>query len=494
VRRFIRFLGRVVLGTLACAVAVVLVVLVIHGMQLYRLHRLKQTTTADYVFQSAPYFVLSNARVIDGSGGPALEAQNIVVRNGVITWTGPAAGMPPQPGARIVDSAGTTIIPGLVMMHEHLFTSAPGMSPQLSQQSTAFPLLYLASGVTTARTAGSVDPEADLRIKQRIDDGTLAGPELFLTAPYLEGQPALFPQMRALTGPEDAKQMVDKYSAEGFTSFKAYADITPEELQAAIAEAHARSARITGHLCSITFTQAAQMGIDNLEHGLLVDTEFYSGKKPNQCPPIGPYLSEYRDKLDVTSPEVLGVMNLLISHHVALTSTLAVFEGEMTGALEPWYAEQDKHALTWQSLLFSRMIERASRAHHAGALMKKAEQFEHEFVARGGTLLAGADPTGDGSTLAGFADLREIEMLVDAGFTPPQAIQIATQSGANFLGIAGRAGTIAVGKQANLVVIAGNPAQNIADIRKVRAVYKRGIGYDSAKMVHAVDGVVGLSD
>jgi hypothetical protein len=125
-------------------------------------------------------------------------------------------------------------------------------------------------------------------------------------------------------------------------------------------------------------------------------------------------------------------------------------------------------------------------------LFKKEMQFEYEFAKAGGLLLAGPDPTGIGGTLPGFGDQREVELLVEAGFTPLEAIHIATENGAQYLGRADRIGTIALGKNADLVVIKGDPSRNIADIENVEIVFKDGIGYDSAKLIDSVQGQVGM--
>ena len=151
------------------------------------------------------------------------------------------------------------------------------------------------------------------------------------------------------------------------------------------------------------------MGIDNLEHGLLVDTEFYSGKKPDVCPPIGAYLREYRDKLDVASPEVVAVIDDLIAHHVALTSTLAVFEGELGGRIPTWYQEREKSALTWQSWQFARMQQRAAAKFHAAILISKAEQFEYSFARRARVSRCGVRDRSDPST--GDVDDRDAHLL-----------------------------------------------------------------------------------
>jgi Amidohydrolase family len=125
------------------------------------------------------------------------------------------------------------------------------------------------------------------------------------------------------------------------------------------------------------------------------------------------------------------------------------------------------------------------------SLLLKEMQFERQFVQAGGMLLAGVDPTGNGGNLAGFGDQRELELLVEAGFTPLEALHIATENGARFLGEADRIGTIAPGKQADLALVKGNPAANINEIENVEYVFKHGVGYDSAKLIASVRGAVG---
>jgi imidazolonepropionase-like amidohydrolase len=125
-------------------------------------------------------------------------------------------------------------------------------------------------------------------------------------------------------------------------------------------------------------------------------------------------------------------------------------------------------------------------------LLKKEMEFEYAFAKAGGTLLAGCDPTGIGGTLPGYGDQREVELLVEAGFTPVEAIRIQTEYGAKFMGVGDHIGTIAPGKQADLVVVHGDPSKNIADIEKVETVFKDGVGYDSAKLLDSVRSLVGL--
>src|SRR5262249_3085620 len=137
-----------------------------------------------------------------------------------------------------------------------------------------------------------------------IDAGKMAGPKMHLTAPYLEGEGAFTPQMHVLKDTEDARRTVEYWISEGMTSFKAYMNITPAELAAAIKAAHAHGIKVTGHLCSIGFREAAALGIDDLEHGLVVDTEFFSGKKPGVCPNPAEATREMAEKLEIESAPV----------------------------------------------------------------------------------------------------------------------------------------------------------------------------------------------
>jgi imidazolonepropionase-like amidohydrolase len=458
-----------------------------------------------FIVENAPVIALVHARLIDGTGSSAVDDQTIVISRGTIVALGTSSATAVPREARVIDSSGKTVFPGLVMMHEHLFTTSSSITaaihnrPELLQESLAFPLMYLAGGVTTMRTAGSIDPESDLALKYDVNTGRRPGPDMFLTAPYLDGKPSpesapyFYPQMQQLGDASDAVDSVDFWSSRGMTSFKAYTDITPAELSAAINRAHSHGLKITGHLCSVGFTEAADLGIDNLEHGILVDEEFYPGKQAGVCPDFMKALEYFDSQLQIDSPQVQAMMRNLIKHHVAITSTLAV-DADFSGAMQPLELmnNREMRALGWRSELMYRMIRRQLEKHPVPQLLTKEMRFEREFVNAGGTLLAGNDPTGDGGTLAGYGDQREIELLVQAGFTPEQAIHISTANGAEFLGHASRIGTIAVGKQADLVVVRGDPSQQISDIRNVELVFRKGIGYSSAKLFGAVRGLVGV--
>lgn len=439
-----------------------------------------------FIAVDAPVVALEHVRVIDGTGAPPEQDQTIVIDHGRISAVGRAGEVAVPAGAQRLDLPNRTVIPGLVGMHEHLFYPSGGGVPIYTEHGMSFPRLYLASGVTTARTAGTLEPYTDLNLKKMIDAGQMPGPKMHITVGYLEGKGSFAVQMPELTGPEDARRFVEYWASQGAESFKAYMHITRAELEAALTAAHSRGLKITGHLCSIGFREAAALGIDNLEHGVIVDTEFLPAKQPDVCPP-GP-TGEDLAKLDVNSEPVQQTIRELVRHNVAVTSTLAVFE------VAPPLNQRFIDALAPDALhdyLIGR--DRLSDAAHkrSAVRVQKELEFERAFVRAGGLLVAGCDPTGNGSAVAGFGDQRNLELLVSGGFTPEKAIRIATLNGAKLLSLDDKLGSIAAGKQADLVVIDGNPASQIADIEKVHLVFKAGLGFDPEKLIASVRGQVG---
>ena len=444
-----------------------------------------------FVAVDSPVVALTHVRVIDGTGGAVLEDRTIIINQGKIHAVGPSSQITIPAGAKVMDLAGHTVIPGLVGMHQHMFYSSGGGIPMYPEHAYSFPRLYLGCGVTTMRTAGSMEPYTDLNVKNFIDAGRMPGPKIDVTGPYLEGAPATVPQMHELNSPEDARKMVEYWAGVGVTSFKAFMHITRAQLAAAVAEAHKHNIKVTGHLCAVGFREAAAIGIDNLEHGIIVDTEFTPGKKPDECPGGDPRPA--LAKLDIQSGPVQDMIKDLVQRKVAITSTLAVFE-----AVQPDRPPLQSRMLDAMTPLaaVSYLSARARAAENPDPLdkaaLKKEMEFEYAFVKAGGLLMAGADPTGNGGALAGFADQRNLMLLVEAGFTPAEAIRIYTLNAAQFLGEADRIGTVAEGKAADLVVINGDPSKKITDIEKMTIVFRDGVGYDSQKLIQSVDHTVGL--
>jgi imidazolonepropionase-like amidohydrolase len=398
----------------------------------------------------------------------------------------------------VLDLQGRSVLPGLVGMHDHLFY--PSARRNFAPMTFSFPRLYLACGVTTIRTTGSIEPYTDLELRKLIEAGKMIGPRMHVTGPYLEGPGTFTPQMHQITSPEDATKTVNFWLDQGVDDFKAYNYLTPDELGAAIKAAHARGAKVTGHLCSIGFREAAALGIDDLEHGLLVDTEFFPWKKPGECAQ-DPRGTSFLAKLDIGSAPVREMIADLVQRHVAITSTLPVFE--LFGPGRPPTQQRVLDAMATDARASyvaaktridddgAKRKDSGEEAPWTGAFRKEME-FEREFAKAGGLLLAGNDPTGNGGVLAGFGDQRGLELLVEAGFTPLEAITIATANGAKYLGESERIGTIAVGKLADLIVVKGDPSTKIEDIENVETVFKGGVGYDSAKLIESVRGCVGI--
>jgi imidazolonepropionase-like amidohydrolase len=463
-----------------CAVAVV-------ALSMSAIAQQNPNAPENFVKVTGAVIALTHARVIDGTGAAPRENQTIVIRGGNVAEVGDAARVVPPEGATIVDLTGKSVMPGLVMMHEHLYyPTGPGVYGQLG---ASFTRLYLAGGVTTMRTAGNTNGIMDIKLAARIANGELPGPSIDATAPYVNG-PSGFLQMSDLKTADDARAHVAYWAGQGATSLKAYMQITRDALKAAIDEGHKRRMKITGHLCSVTFAEAAELGIDNLEHGFFPATDFVSDKQPDVCP------GQARGQQTIAALDENGapfntLVKKLIDAHVALTSTLTVFETFTPGRPQP----PGLDVLTPQLReSFERALQRVAENRQSSypALFPKEMRLERAFARAGGMLIAGTDPTGSGGVVPGFSNQRQLELLVEAGFTPLEAITIGTLNGAKYLARDARIGSIAAGKQADLVVVAGNPAAAITDVRNVDTVFKAGVGYDPAKLIESVKGQVGI--
>jgi imidazolonepropionase-like amidohydrolase len=437
-----------------------------------------------YVKIDAPAIAITHVRLMDGSGTPAKNDQTIVMRGEKIVDVGNTGSVTIPADAQTIDGTGKTVIPGIIGLHDHMYYGG------MAFQGATYPRLFLSAGVTTIRTTGSVDSYQELNLKRRIDSLQIVGPNIVATGPYLQG-PGVGPApMHPLTGPDDARRMVKYWADEGITWFKAYTQISRAELGAAIDEAHKHGVKVTAHLCSVGFREAVALGIDQLEHGLLTDTEFYPDKKPDVCP------TESSDliyaNLDVGSADVRKTIDEMVKHHVGMTSTLDVFE-----LSSPSRIPSDPRVLELlapdASASIAKFYATGKTANDtlARASFKKAMQFEYEFVKAGGLLGAGSDPCCL-SAVAGYGDQRNYELLIEAGFTPEQAIQIMTSNGAKILGFDKWLGTVKPGMQADLVVLDGDPVSKPADIRNVETVFRRGVGFDPAKLRASVKGMIGL--
>ncbi len=453
-----------------------------------------QAEVRQYVTVDSPTVALTHVRLIDGTGGPPRDDHTILVSDGRIQAVG-ATGMISIPsGAKVLDLTGHTVIPGIVGVHDHMFYSTPQMT--MVQSPYASPRLYLASGVTTVRTTGSFSPYAELNLKGGIERGEVPGPRIHITAPYVisPGPDAHLDQigMHKLTTEESARRMVRYWAEEGAEWIKGYTQLSRQIFAAVIDEAHKHGLKVTGHLCSISFSEAVRLGIDNIEHGFRTNSDYDRSKQQDLCPPTH---FETLAKLDMNDPRIQETFRLMVERAVPMTTT-AVNEQLAPGrpgpdprtidAMAPWIAEQELarraqlDASTPTGEIYPHMRE----------IYPRSQQYERAFVKAGGLLAAGVDPAF--GALAGFGDQRNLELLVQAGFTVPEAIQIMTANGAKVLGVLADLGTVEVGKLADLVVIQGDLMANPGAIRQTTIVFKDGVGYDSAKLIASVKGQVGV--
>jgi imidazolonepropionase-like amidohydrolase len=449
-----------------------------------------------FISVDTPITAISRVRVIDGTGAPVREDQTVILIDGKIAALGPAGKLKIPSKARVLEKPGYSLLPGYVGMHEHLYytTSIQRDSAGAIRDRGALlrdipvtgPRLYLAAGVTTARTAGCVDPFTDINVKKSVDAGKIPGPDFYLTAPYIEGPDAIYWNMHELNGVKEVRTFVNFWADMGFTSFKTYIHLSADQLKAAVEEAHKRKLKFTAHLCRVGYLQGIDAGLDNIEHGFFYDTDFIPGRDPNVCPPSRERISAMA-KMDVNSDIVQQTFRKLIERRVAVTSTLTIIDSYKVPLRQE--VLDSMSAESRASHLLSRAM--VTNAEALQVALKKAMLLEREFVRRGGMLLAGSDPTSNGGILPGFGFQRELELLVEAGLTPLEVIKIATMNGAEFLDISDRVGSIAVGKQADLVLIKGDPSKNIVDIQNVETVFKAGIGYDSKTLIESVRGQVG---
>lgn len=428
--------------------------------------------------------------LVDGTGAPAREGITVVIRGDRIAVVGRDGEVEVPAGARRIDGAGRTLTPGWVMVHEHMFY--PSGSRRYNTHEVSFPPLYLGGGATTIRTGGSMDPYTDLRLRDDVNAGRIPGPRMEVTGPYLEGPGGFVRALPELRTPEEARAHVGFWADRGVTSFKAYNLLDRATLSAAIDEAHARGIKVTAHLCSITHREAADLGIDNLEHDFRVATDWVEGKEPDRCPP-GQARGRSYAELDLGSPAFLDLVDHLVASGVALTTTPPVMERGATGrplppegallAMEPGLREGVVRRYT---------ALRDNPSPAAQELQRKMMEAVLVFFRRGGHLLLGIDPTGGGDVVPGWGNQRAVQLLIEAGFSPEEAVRVATLEGARYLEAADVIGSVEPGKRADLLLMEGDLRSDPGTLRRPILVFKDGVGFDAPALLASVQGSVGI--
>lgn len=421
-----------------------------------------------FIVTQKPVIALENVRIIDGTGAPAQSGQTLIISGGKIAAVGPSSRIAVPPGAERLDLSGRTVMPGLVMLHEHLMYFS-GQRVWHSQP-ISYPRLFLAAGVTTLRTAGGDFPYVDMNVAKRILLGRIAGPRIFATSPNLNSPDDPFVADDIVSTPAEAVREVDYWSSQGMRWFKAYTGLTPELLGPVVRRAHEKGARVTAHLGATTCAAAANLGIDNIEHSFAA------------ClPELGVTLDdEGKLKGTIDEARAKALIADLIRNKVVLTSTPMAIE-ELS---------DEVRALLHPTALANWISGRGRPPQGLSDGEPIVRRLERQFIAAGGQMVIGADAENFGR-IAGISNHRALELLAAAGHDPLSVIRMATFDGAKFLNIADRVGSIAVGKQADLIVVDGDPSRRMEDIRRVKYVFRDGVGYDPLKLKASVSGIVG---
>jgi imidazolonepropionase-like amidohydrolase len=423
------------------------------------------------LLRDVPRVALRNVRIIDGTGAPARQNQTLIIEGGRIRAVGGTAETAIPEGTRTLDLDGRTVLPGFVMLHEHM--SGGPVDGVTSPQPFSSPRLYLAFGVTTIRTAGTDHPYVELNLKRRVDRGEVPGPEMHLTSPFFNGEGSDYLPDMVVRDPEAARRAVRYWAAEGFTSFKVYQQISKDALAAIIDEAHRVGLAVTAHLRSVTCREAVELGIDNLEHA------------------FGPCTRLTKDDLgtDPNGPRAQDFIRLLIARNVVLTFTPVTGNLRLSDEqIELLHPERRQRYEGEQRAV----AEKSGPGAPTVPAVQLAGRLTLAFARAGGRVVLGSDPNNLGSgRMPGISDHDSIKQAVRIGFSPLETIRMATLSGAAFLGIQDRTGSIAVGKEADLQVVRGAPDQDIGDIDKIEIVFANGLAYEPQLLLSRVKGLVG---
>lgn len=426
-------------------------------------------TDSKYVLHNNSKILLENLRVIDVVNKKVLEDHSILISKGIISKVGKSGTLKVPEDSLRIDLKGKTALPGLVMLHEHLnYFSGHAV---WDAHPISFPKLFLAAGVTTIRTAGAENPIYDLNLKKRIDDGITPGPTIYVTGPMFNDASGGFLGDFVLPDYASARKATAFWADQGCTSFKVYSEISPEALKGVIEEAHRRNLIVTGHLGKISCSDAAKLGIDNIEHGFA------------SCSADLGLSFEDVWKINPNDKKVTKLIDLLIEKGVVLTVTpFSDSDFENPELLEYLSMDERKRIVGFLKNKPPHMPKESND--------KQLRPLEKLFVEKGGRIVLGADAA-DFGAIPGFQNHNVLVSMVKGGWTPLEVIKMATLDGADFLKAKDKIGSIEVGKSADLLIVNGKPDQKISDVKNVEIVFKKGIGYNSKQLREDAKGLVG---
>jgi imidazolonepropionase-like amidohydrolase len=394
-------------------------------------------------------YAIVGARLIDGTGAAPVENATVLIRDGRIAAAGADVAVPH--GVRVIHAEGKSLLPGLWEMHSHY--SGVEFGPAL-----------LAAGVTTTRDCGG-EFEFLTTVRDAIATEHVLGPRLLLAGLIDSGGPLAFGNVDVET-PAEAVQAVDNYADHGFLQIKVYSQIKPEILRVIAAEAHKRGLTVTGHVPdAVTTAEGIADGMDQINHLGYVSKAMSSN-----------------GKVDVNSDAAKFTIALLKEKDIVVDDTQSWTEmASHAKGVDPASFEPGVNAAPFTAANKYRTMGRPVDEPRARQQMQTNQAVLHALIAAGVTIIPGSD-TG----LVGYGLDRELELYVDAGMTPMQAIQSATIVSARVMKLDKDSGTIEPGKRADLVLVDGNPIANISDIRKTLSVVTDGRLYDCKRLARSV--------
>ena len=406
-----------------------------------------------------------DVNVFDAEGARIEPHRDVLIDGNRIISVVPTGAAPA--GAQVIEGKGRTLIPGLWDMHAHVGPT-DGM-------------LNLAAGVTTVRDLANDNDELAARIG-RIEKGEEIGTRI-VRAGFMDGPgPYQGPTKVLVSSPEEALKWVDWYADHGFVQIKMYSSLKPELVPIVTAEAHRRGLRASGHIPAyMTAEQAVEQGYDEIQHINMLLLNFMPDVKDTRTPARFLEPARRARELDLKSPKVRAFIELLKDRHTCLDLTLTAFE-------EMFLSRAGKMAPSWAAIA-DRLPVQVRRGFLTGDLpikegddekfrasWKRALEFVHELWAAGIPIEAGTD------TFIGFGLERELELDVQAGIPAAQVLQLATYGAARIMGMDKDLGLVRPAKLADVVLIDGDPARDISDIRKVALTVKDGVLYDPAEL------------
>lgn len=414
----------------------------------------------------ADTLVLVGGTLIDGTGSAALPDSAVVIKKGRIVAAGPRSAVKIPKNATVVDEHGKTILPGLWDMHAHF-------------EQVEWGPIYLAAGVTTVRDCGN-EFEFLTAVRDAVARGRGLGPRL-LAAGVVDGTGPLAIGVERVDTPEQAKMWTDRYHAAGFQQMKIYSSVKLEELKAVAQEAHRLGMTVTGHVPEgLNAYQAIEAGQDQINHITYIADIMRArlpsdAKRPDRLKAVA--------DIDLNSPQAQKAISFLKAHNTVVDPTIALYESFTATTAKP--PASFEPGVTKIAPELAEQITDVGPPTPQSGLMEKVFQKEITIIGAlhraGIPIVAGTDQTVPGHSLH-----REIELYVQAGFTPMEAIQAATIVPARAMGLDKELGTVQAGKRADLIVVNGNPLQDIHNTRNVEYVITNGTMYNAAELWRSV--------